>query len=184
MSLTILRDETVPDARLPVADLARAMRLPEGWDAETGRPTRLAERLRAALSFVELRCGLALLARTVEMAGPHRTGSGVPLPAGPVEAVQSVSVDGIPVAGEDVAVHIADGRWSLGLPSAPFDGAALSVTVRAGYGEWADLPALLREAVLAVAEALELGEDPLRSGTVARLLGPWRPVGLGGRAFA
>jgi uncharacterized phiE125 gp8 family phage protein len=179
MTLTITHREAVAEARLPVAELAAQLRLPDGWETVPGQNTRLVSRLQAALELIEARAGSVLLERDLVLEGRAVGGRLVSLPCAPVTSVVSVTADGVSVDLSGAVIE-RDGNWTrLCLTRALVAGAALVVTVRAGPGDWAGVPGALAQAVLVKAEALESMAEDRAEGLIAQLIAPHRRLGLG-----
>ncbi len=182
MAMMVQGSDEIADEAVPVADLAMSMRLPDGYDAVPGQVARLRSRLRAAIVTVERRTGRALIARTFTLEGTAPGGRGVPLPIGPVAAVTSAEVrsgtGAVPLSVD--AVEGYPHRPVAMLRQALVEGSRITMTMEAGYSVWAQVPEPLREAVLHLAEALDMGEadaTPRLEGLIA----PYRRLRIGGR---
>lgn len=179
MTLTITHREAVAQAQLPVAELAAQLRLPDGWDTVPGQSARLLSRLAGALETIESRAGCVLLAREMTLEGRAVGGRLLNLPVAPVIEVLSVVSDGVAVDLAGATIERDGDKTRLCLTRALVAGTALQVTVRAGSGDWADLPAALAEAVLMKAEALETLVEDRAESLIARLIAPHRRFRLG-----
>lgn len=183
----------VPDAGLPVAEFSAHLRLGTGFASDGLQEEMLRGQLRAALATVEGRIGKILILRDFQLELDYwRDPACVPLPLAPVAEISEVSVQG----PEGPPVIVPPGRWRLladmqrpklvsrrvSLPAVPEGGKAV-ITLRAGFGAWAGLPADLRQAVLMLAaQFYEIRHDgggatggALPFG-VAALIERWRSV--------
>lgn len=173
MVMMVLDRDAVPEAALPVAELADKMRLPDGWETVPGQFARMGRHLAAAIASVETRTGKVLLRREVTVAGSCPSDGRTLLPIAPVQYVVEARVGGVivdvPSVEPDVHHPVIDVS-----PARP--GMQLQLVLDAGFGSWADVPPALAQAVLIVAEGLELALE--EGGTVRDLIAPWRPTRL------
>ena len=180
MVMMVQESQRIEDEALPVAGLAAALRLPDGYDAVPGQVERLRSRLRAAIATVEDRTGRILVRRELKLQGVATGGVRQVLPVTPVSAILESWVQrGLAV----VALGHAVVEPRPHRPVAVFEralrpGATVQMTVTAGYGAWADVPAPLQAAVLTIAQGLDLGQDVREEA--AALLAPYRSVRIGG----
>jgi uncharacterized phiE125 gp8 family phage protein len=186
MNLTELTQ--ISDAQLPVAAFRAHLRLGAGFDDTATEDAMLAQYLRAALAVVEARTGKALITRnflftTDGWRWPDRQA----LPIAPVTAVTQLAIR----SAEGALVVIDPARWAWAadafrpalvargaiLPPVPRLGRA-EITLSAGFGLWADLPADLAQAVMLLAaqyyDARAGGAEP--AAPVVALMARWRGV--------
>jgi uncharacterized phiE125 gp8 family phage protein len=177
--MSMLEPETIPDGALPVAELAAQMRLPDGWETVPGQERRLRGRLRAAIADVEARLGKLLILRTVSARLPVEPDRRVTVLLAPVREVLSVkdAETGAAVAVERLNPGAHEATVSLG--DAVPAGAELTLSLRAGYGGWSDIPDGLAQAVLLLAEAADGGDAVSGADRVNALLAPMRSLRLG-----
>lgn len=182
MTMMVQGSEEIAEGALPVADLASALRLPDGYETVPGQMARLQARLRAAIETVEARSGKILLARTVTLTGSATGGGRAALPVAPVAEVVAASMrhgpESIALGGAYVEPQVH--RPVLVLGRDVRAGTTLTVTIAAGYSTWEQVPAPLREAVLILAGGLDSGEDV--AGAVDTLIAPYRLRRIGGAA--
>ena len=181
MTLTITDRGDVPDAALPLAELAALLRLPNAWESEDGRAGRLRHLLRAALRDIEARTGRVLLRQEVRLQGHAAGGTDIGVPVRPAEQVVSLRVDGQAVAPIRYRLRADGQNVVLVMDRALRAGAGVELVVLAGHAAWADVPATLAEAVLLTAEAFDVGprEVSHESGLIGALLAPFRTRRLG-----
>lgn len=179
MTLTITQRAAVTETRLPVAELAGQLRLPDGWETVPGQFARLVGRLGAALEIIEGRAGCVLMERELTLEGRAPGGRLLSLPCAPVAEVVSLTVDGVALDLTG-AVLERDGDWTrVCLAQALVAGAQVRITVRAGPGDWGDMPIALSEAILLKAEALETLTDDKLEGQIEWLVRPHRRLRIG-----
>ena len=182
MVMMVQELQRIEDEALPVAGLAAALRLPDGYDAVLGQVERLRSRLRAAIATVEDRTGRILVSREVKLQGIATGGVRQVLPVTPVSEILEAWVQkGLAV----VPLGHATVEPRPHRPVAIFErairpGATLQMTVMAGYDAWTDVPAPLQEATLTIAQGLDIGQDVREEA--AMLLAPYRSVRIGGGA--
>jgi uncharacterized phiE125 gp8 family phage protein len=186
MLIEITRPAVAPEM---VAELAEALRLPQGFGADPGRDARLARVLETATGVVEAQARRALLPREAACRVARWEGDALMrLPLAPVATVAGLAIeDG---AGGRTVVDPA--AWRLDalrgalvaragarIPAIPLEGYA-EARFTAGFAAWAAVPADLRLAVITLAAALHDGADARAPvpGAVAALLAPYRPVRL------
>jgi uncharacterized phiE125 gp8 family phage protein len=186
MLIEITRPAVAPEM---VAELAEALRLPQGFGADPERDARLARLLETATGVVEAQARRALLPREAAWRAARWAGGALMrLPLAPVAAVAELAIhDG---AGGRTAVDLS--LWRLDelggavvarvgarVPAIPAEGYA-EARFTAGFAAWAAVPADLRLAVVTLASALHDGADARAPipGAVAALLAPYRPVRL------
>lgn len=170
----------VPDAALPVAALRDHLRLGTGFGTDSLQDAVLAGHLRAALAMIEGRTGKVLLARRFRLVlEGWRGAEAQALPVAPVSALVEVAL--VDAGGTRTALPAGGFRLvsdahrpklaarSGGLPAVPVAGAA-EVLFDAGFGDWAAVPADLKQAVLLL--AAEFYEARIDDGT----RGPGLPV--------
>lgn len=187
----------VPQAALPVAQLKEHLRLGTGFADEAVQDGLLVGYLRAALAVIEGRTGKVLIARDFLLELPcWRDEARQPLPVAPVATVVAVTMR----ARDDTASLVDPGRYrlvrdahrpqlqgaGLYLPGIPVGGRA-EVVFTGGFGDWAEVPADLAQAVLLLAAQFhEHRHEPAPKGLplgVAHLIERWRQVRvLGGGA--
>lgn len=162
------------EARLPVAELAARMRLPERWAEIAGEAARLGRLLRGAIARAEASQGHAVLDRAHVLTGHAPGGAVLSLPLRPVTAVTGLTVSGAPRSVAGISVRSEGGRAVVRLPHALAAGAPVRVTVRAGAAAWDDVPGALREAVLVLAQGLDGDRSPASSDFAARMMASFR----------
>ncbi len=179
MAMMVLSQEGIADDALPVAALAAQMRLPDLWDAVPSQVDRLRQRLRAAISMVETRSGRLLIARDVILGGEAPGGNCVPVPLLPVSDHLGAEIGGVAVT----TLRVENGLSGpvIVLARSVSGGVRITVRVRAGYETWAEVPDGLAQAVLVLAEALDMGTLDAVEGTARALIGPYRLRRIGGR---
>ncbi|MFS4439065.1 hypothetical protein ACMA5I_12690 [Paracoccaceae bacterium GXU_MW_L88] len=176
---------SVAASRLPIHVFSEHLRLGRGFEEDTREEALLEHYLRAALATIRSRTGRALIAREFSWSVSRWQEAGRQvLPVGPV--IEVLSVDVIGATGEPrregVTLHARGNEIFGALPVIPHGGVA-ELRFKAGFGEWRDVPADLRQAVLVL--ATQYFED--RGGemgtalpaTVAALISPWQQRRLG-----
>ncbi|WGH78356.1 hypothetical protein [Jannaschia ovalis] len=183
MATIKLERDRIADADLPVAQLARQMRLPEGYATVPGQEARLQARLRAAIADIEARLAKSLLLRGAVMERIVGGGRDCPLMLAPVREVLSVKrLDAGAPEMLEVATLRAEAHCSIVSLVRPVpEGARLRFVLRAGYGGWDDLPEGAAQAVLLLAEGLDSGDAEAASRRAAALIAPERDLRLGAR---
>lgn len=182
----------VPDAALPVAAFRDHLRLGTGFGTDGLQDGLLAGHLRAAMAVIEGRIGKVLIARRFRLGLTMWRGDAAQaLPVAPVTALVEVAL----VDGEGARVVLPAGTFRLVadahrpklaarsgvLPAVP-SGGAVEVLFEAGFGDWAAVPADLKQAVLLLsAEFYEtrIDDGRQRSGLpmmVQSLIERWRIV--------
>ncbi len=186
--MDLIETSAVNDGDLPVAAFRAHLRLGTGFADEATGDALLVQYLRGALAAIEARTGKALMQRDFRLTLPcWRWPDAQALPVAPVSAVASVTL--VDAAGVPEVVD-AD-RWRLVvdrhrpqivaagavLPMAP-TGGRIEVDFTAGFGDWADLPDDLRQAVLLLAAQYYEGRTggAALPGTVSALLARWVPL--------
>jgi len=186
--MDLIETSAVNDGDLPVAAFRAHLRLGTGFADEATGDALLVQYLRGALAAIEARTGKALMQRDFRLILPcWRWPDAQALPVAPVSAVASVTL--VDAAGVPEVVD-AD-RWRLVvdrhrpqivaagavLPMAP-TGGRIEVDFTAGFGDWADLPDDLRQAVLLLAAQYYEGRTggAALPGTVSALLARWVPL--------
>lgn len=181
MALNIQESERIADGVLPVAQLARQMRLPEDFDTIPGHAERLRMHLRAAASLVETRTGQAIGLRRFVLSGVVAQSRALRLPVSPIIEVETVAVEqqgsASPVSGWFLTSDRAGRILRLGASHSA--GTPVTVTLRAGYSSWDAVPPALGQAILLLAETLESGETVAES-QIGPLLSPFRQRRIGG----
>ncbi len=184
--------EAVPDAALPVAAFRDHLRLGTGFGTEGMQDGLLGGHLRAAMAAIEGRIGKVLIARRFRLVlDAWRGAEAQALPVAPVAALVEVAL----VDAEGGRVVLPAGSFRLvsdahrpklaarsgGLPAVPVAG-AVEVVFEAGFGDWAAVPADLRQAVMLLgAEFYEarIDDGARRTGLplmVQSLIERWRIV--------
>lgn len=186
--MDLIETSAVNDGDLPVAAFRAHLRLGTGFADEATGDALLVQYLRGALAAIEARTGKALMQRDFRLILPcWRWPDAQALPVAPVSAVASVTL--VDAAGVPEVVD-AD-RWRLVvdrhrpqivaagavLPMAP-TGGRIEVDFTAGFGDWADLPDDLRQAVLLLAAQYYEGRTggAALPGTVSALVARWVPL--------
>ena len=186
--MDLIETSAVNDGDLPVAAFRAHLRLGTGFADEATGDALLVQYLRGALAAIEARTGKALMQRDFRLILPcWRWPDAQALPVAPVSAVASVTL--VDAAGVPEVVDA--GRWRLVvdrhrpqivaagavLPMAP-TGGRIEVDFTAGFGDWADLPDDLRQAVLLLAAQYYEGRTggAALPGTVSALLARWVPL--------
>lgn len=186
--MDLIETSAVNDGDLPVAAFRAHLRLGTGFADEATGDALLVQYLRGALAAIEARTGKALMQRDFRLVLPcWRWPDAQALPVAPVSAVTSVTL--VDAAGVPEVVD-AD-RWRLVadrhrpqivasgavLPMAPTNG-RIEVDFTAGFGDWADLPDDLKQAVLLLAAQYYEGRTGglALPGSVQALLARWVPL--------
>lgn len=199
--MTLIEQNPVPAASLPVAEFKEHLRLGTGF-SDDGSQDGLAESyLRAALAAIEGRVGKALISRIFSWGiNAWRGADEQALPLAPISAINSLVL----LDQEGAETMIDPSRYRLvrddqrprvasagvALPAIPTGGEAW-ITFEAGFGPgWGDVPPDLRQAVLLL--AAEYYETRHDAGTirgampfgVLALIERWRTVRVlgGGQA--
>ncbi|OCX67213.1 hypothetical protein BFP70_02425 [Thioclava sp. SK-1] len=187
----------VAAAALPVAALRDHLRLGRGFADVGAEDAALEGYLRASLATIERRTGKALLGRDCVLTLYQWRCTRHPLPLSPVQQVSAIVL----VDRNNMRQTVDPARYRLvrdmsrplieglgqSLPDIPLHGHA-EITLQAGFGVWAQVPADLAQAVMLLAATYfehrhERGAegDDIPFG-VACLIEPWRTVRLiGGR---
>jgi len=188
---------TVPSEAIPVAAFSEHLHLGSGFSDDGAKDAVLETYLRAAISAIEARSGMALFLRSFAL-GLYSWNNinGQPLPVSPVQSIQSMRlVSSVGVESLVQSDHYRlqkDGHRSrvlatgISLPHLPHNG-SVEIVLDAGFGPgWEDIPADLRQGVLMLAahhyenrNGKDAGHFP--SGVLA-LLEPYRAIRLGGAA--
>ena len=188
---------TVPSAAIPVAAFAEHLHLGSGFADDGAQDGVLETYLRAALSAIEARSGLALFQRSFSWALHSWSNTNAQrVPVSPVQSIQSMRL--ISAAGAESLVNPdhyqlrKDGRQvrimatGVSLPHLPHNG-SVEIVLEAGFGPaWEDIPADLRQSVLMLAAhhyEHRTGQDAgaFPAGVLA-LLEPYRAIRLSGGA--
>lgn len=159
--MILIEQTQVPDAALPVAEFREHLQLGSGFSDDGLQDAVLVSQLRAALATVEGRTSKALIAREFLLVNSAwRSLSQQVFPVAPVSSIASLTI--VDLQGGDTVIDAGAYRLSrdaqapalvsvgLSLPTIPVGGSA-DVVFTAGYGDWADVPADLRQAVLLLA---------------------------------
>lgn len=158
----ILVEQTqVPEADLPVAEFRDHLQLGSGFADDGLQDAVLVSQLRAAIATIEGRTSKALIARDFLLVNSAwRSLRQQVLPVAPVTALQSLTV--VDLQGGDTVMDADTYRLArdthapalvsvgLSLPTIPVGGSA-DILFTAGFGDWADVPADLRQAVFLLA---------------------------------
>lgn len=142
---------------LPMAAFKTHLRMGTGFADDAAADAAVEAALRGALAAVEARTGKALVARTFRMViAGWRDEEGQALPLAPVRQVVSVTMtDGagvatpVPAAATRLVRDLHRPRLAPAgslLPPVPAGG-SVEVVFEAGFGDWAEVPADLRQAV-------------------------------------
>ena len=182
MALLLIEIDEVPDAALPLAELAAQMRLADGTIDDPAQAARLRARLRAAIDDVERRTGRALARRTAVLAGAAGDARRIALPVTPVARIVEARVRrgaaDVPLGAVALETGVAGTVALLGEPVGEAE--LVTLVLEVGPDGWAAVPPGLRQAVLLIAEALDAGEGPALTPMAERLLAAHRPVRIGG----
>ena len=159
--MMLIEQTQVPDAALPVAEFRDHLQLGSGFADDGVQDAVLIAQLRAALAAVEGETGKVLLAKTLKyVVTAWRDLNKLALPVAPVGAVQSLTITDLNdnadvidagayrLRGDDHTPVLLSTSWAL--PTIPVGGTAETV-FDAGFGDWAAVPADLRQAVLMLA---------------------------------
>lgn len=178
-------------AALPLAEFRSHLRLGYGFADDGAGDVVLEGYLRAALAAVETRLGLALLEREFLWTLQAWSGEdGQAFPLAPVALLETVTL--LDRSGAQVPFA---GTWALqrdlrrprlvpGGASLPViaTGGSVEIRFRAGFGDWGDLPADLRQAILILAarffEQRSAGDDVLPRSVMALLM-PYCDIRIG-----
>lgn len=187
----------LPDGALPLAALKDHLRLGAGFADDEAQDAVLRGWLRAALAAIERRIDKVLIERDFRLILPQwNTGDSQVLPLSPVSALLAVQL----YDGQGVVTPLDTTRWGLvqdahrprlegpylSLPALP-KGGRVEITLTAGFGTFAEVPADLQQAVLLLAaqyhdQRHEPGGPQALPFGVSGLLAPWRVVRtFGGR---
>jgi uncharacterized phiE125 gp8 family phage protein len=177
-----------PAAALPVRAFAEHLKLGTGFADDGSEDAVLELYLRAAMAAIEVRVGRALLARDFAWTVTRwREDACQGLPIGPVRSVASVTLvdaDGTEVTADpDSQRPRLVGKFGRSLPRIPRSGHA-EVRFSAGFGDWPDVPADLRQAVFLLAahyyeNRAESGPGAMPFGVLV-LIEAYRATRLGG----
>lgn len=183
---------SIQTSDLPIRAFAEHLKLGSGFSDDGAEDTVLEVCLRSAMAAIEVRIGKALLTRSFQwelirwMSGGRQS-----LPVAPVVSVNSVMI--MDRAGVQTVVDPA--KYVLerdshtpniigNFPSIP-DGGRAILSFDAGFGDWASIPADLRQAVLLQAASFyenrsgAVGVNGLPFG-VAALIEAYRAIRVGG----
>lgn len=188
---------TVPSEAIPVAAFSEHLHLGSGFADDGALNTVLETYLRAAISAIEARSGMALFQRNFTwMLYSWSNPNAQRVPIGPVQAITTIRL--ISALGAETIADAEDYRLQkeghqsrivatgVSLPHLPHNG-SVEIGLEAGFGPgWDDIPADLRQSVLMLAAhhyehrtGKDVGTFP--SGILA-LLEPYRTIRLGGAA--
>ncbi len=160
--MMLVEETQVPEAALPIAALARHLRLGSGFGEEDLQEAVLGSFLRAAMAAIEARTGKALITRGfVVTFAEWRNAEGQGLPVAPIQSISDVTyVDrfGATSTLESSAYRLQQDSFepklkstSATLPSIPSEG-AVEIRFDAGFGPaFEDVPSDLAQAVLLLA---------------------------------
>lgn len=187
-----LKELAPPDgARLPLDLLRDYLRLGRGFGDDAAQDPVLETCLRGAMRAIEARLSQALLVRDYRwILYLWRGCDRLDLPVAPVESIAQMAI--VTAAGVTTVLppisyqlaHDSSGAF-LSMLSGSFPtlatGARVEVDLRAGYGEWADIPAELQQAWLRLAASFyedrhdATGGAPGLPAAVLALLEPHLP---------
>jgi uncharacterized phiE125 gp8 family phage protein len=198
--MMLIEQTPVPDAALPVAEFRDHLQLGSGFADDGVQDAVLIAQLRAALAAVEGETGKVILARTLKyVVTAWRHLDKLTLPVAPVSSVLSMEITDINDAaetiaheayrlhGDDHSPYVMSTSWAL--PTIPVGGTA-EIVFAAGFGDWAAVPADLRQAVLMLASHFYENRSatveravalPLAVGTLLKRHKPVRLFGGGRR---
>ena len=155
--MNLIELTTPASGDIPVSELAEHLRLGTGFADDGAQDTLLEAFLRAAIANIEGRTGKVLLTRQLAWDVTRWIETDCQgLPVAPVQGIDSVvlvKADGTETAvgGQDYFLRADEMRPKLAaqgsLPSIPGYGVA-RITFQAGFGDWAAVPADLKQAVL------------------------------------
>jgi uncharacterized phiE125 gp8 family phage protein len=128
----------------------------------------------AARQAAEAYTRRALITQTWRHTGDRFTGT-VTLPHQPVQSVASVAIDGEALPGYAYETDTSTGRVKALAAYAADDIGGVAITYTAGYGDAADVPMQIRQAILlTVGHMHENRESQEMPGYAKRLLDPYR----------
>lgn len=185
---------SVPSASLPVDALSDHLRLSSGFADDGSQDAQLEGYLRSAMAAIEARIGKVLMRRqfALTMVSWNNPASHW-LSIAPVVSLDSVTL----VARDGTETLVDEARFvvrqdahrpsietmSSALP-VPAQGGTIEVVITAGYGpDWANVPADLQQALLALAAEFYNLEDAVprsMSPHVLALIEPYRQIRLRG----
>lgn len=190
--MMLIEQTGIPQGALPIAAMKAHLRLGTGFADDGFQDAMVESHLRAAIATVEGRTSKVLITRPfLWLLEDWRDGAAQALPVAPVVTLTAVTL--VDAAGVSVVVDparyrlvkdthrpkIAATGLLLPLPGA---GGRVEIAFSAGFGDWADVPPDLAQAVfLLAAEYYERRHDAGSGehglpGPVATLIGRWRTV--------
>ena len=196
--MNLIETTTLGSADFPIAELKDYLRLGSGFTDDNAQDGMLETCLRAALGAIEARTGKILISRNFDWVfyKYKKDGVAMVLPVSPVTWLNlfyTYSVAGVPSVYSTIKFKLqADSQYTKlvakegDVPEVPENGSGL-VKITAGYGDWADIPANMQQAMLMLAATYYENRDVMVSGkmqlpyTVAALLEPFQRVRLGMR---
>ncbi|MEL7150243.1 MAG: head-tail connector protein [Pseudomonadota bacterium] len=159
--MILIEQTQVPDAALPVEAFREHLQLGSGFADDGLQDAVLVSHLRAAIATIEGRTSKALIAREFLLVNSAWRSLGQQVfPVAPVSVIASLTI--VDLQGGDTVVDPAAYRLTrdahapalvsvgLSLPTIPVGGSA-DIVFTAGFGDWADVPADLQQAVFLLA---------------------------------
>lgn len=159
--MILIEQSAVPDGALPVAEFREHLQLGTGFADDGLQDAVLISQLRAALAAIEGKTGKALIARDFLLVNSAWRNLGQQVfPVAPVTSIVSFAIVDLSGASEiiDESTYYlrpdthtpALASRGLSLPTIPVGGSG-DVVFTAGFGDWDDVPADLRQAVMLLA---------------------------------
>lgn len=194
--MNLTETTVLTSADFPVAELKDYLRLGSGFADDNAQDLLLETCLRAAMGAIEARTSKILIERNFDWVFYDYKTEGVAmlLPVSPVlwlNLFYTYSVAGVATvySTNNFKLQIDSQRMKLvaksgEVPKVPENGSGL-IKITAGYGDWAEIPANLRQAMLMLAASYYENRDIMVSDkvqmpyAVAALLMPFQRIRLG-----
>lgn len=193
--MNLIETTTLSSADFPVVELREHLRLGSGFTDDGAQDSLLETCLRAAMGAIEARTSKVLITRNFNWVfyGYKMEGRAMLLPVSPVSwlnlfytytaaGVGTVhSVNNINLQADTQQVRMVPKTGEI--PEVPANGSGL-IKFTAGYGDWADIPANLQQAMMLLAASYYENRDVMVNGqmqlpyAVAALLAPFQRIRL------
>jgi len=193
--MNLTETTVLSSADFPVAELKDYLRLGSGFADDNAQDLLLETCLRAAMGAIEARTSKILITRNFDWIfyDYKKAGVAMVLPVSPVSWLNlfyTYSVAGVATvySTNKFRLQVDSQQMKLvakvgGVPEVPENGSGL-IKITAGYGDWADIPANLRQAMLLLAASYYENRDVMVKGAVqmpyavAALLAPFQRIRL------